>query len=66
MDAEDLLPLRADDPLTNLARQDLDRLSIAELEARIAALEAEAARARAKRDTAATTRAAADALFRRG
>ncbi len=66
MDADDLFPTRADDPLSVLSRQDLDRLSIAELDARAAALDAEAARTRAKRDAAATTRAAADALFRRG
>lgn len=66
MDAEELLPHRIDDPLATLARQDLDRLSVAELDVRITALEAEAARTRAKRDASASTRAAADALFRRG
>ncbi len=66
MDADDLLPARSDDPLAALARQDLDPLSVAELDSRIAALQAETLRTRAKRDAASTTRAAADALFRRG
>lgn len=57
---------RPDDPLRLLARQDLDPLSVAELEARIAALEAEIARTRAKRDGATAFRAAADSLFRKG
>ena len=65
-DPDDLAPLRADTPLANLAREDLDRLSIAELDSRIAALEAEVVRTRAQRSAAAATRAAADALFRRG
>jgi uncharacterized small protein (DUF1192 family) len=59
------LPRRPDDPLALLAREDLDRLSLAELDARIAALEAEAARTRAKRDGAGAFRAAADSLFKR-
>ncbi len=59
------LPRRPDDPLALLAREDLDRLSLAELDARIAALEAEAARTRAKRDGASRFRSAADSLFKR-
>ena len=58
-------PPRPDDPLTLLLRQDLDRLSIAELEARVAALEGEIARTRAKIAGATSHRASADALFRR-
>lgn len=53
------------DLLADLAREDLDKLSIAELDDRIAALEVEVARARAKRTAAATFRAAADSLFKR-
>lgn len=64
MDPEELLPRRADDPLTQLVRQDLDPLSVDELRARIAALEAETARTRAKLDSATSFRSAADALFR--
>jgi uncharacterized small protein (DUF1192 family) len=62
---EDDLPRKKADTLAELAREDLDRLSIAELDERIAALEAELARARAKRDGAARFRAAADSLFRK-
>ena len=59
------LPRRKADVLADLAREDLDKLSIAELDDRIAALEAELARSRAKRDGAAQFRAAADSLFKR-
>jgi uncharacterized small protein (DUF1192 family) len=59
------LPRRKADLLADLAREDLDKLSIAELDDRIAALETEIARARAKRDGAASFRAAADSLFRK-
>lgn len=58
-------PLRRDDPLAQLTRQDLDPLSITELEARIAALEGEIARTRAKISFAVNHKASADALFRR-
>lgn len=63
MDPDDLRPRAADDPLRALAREDLDPLSLAELDARIAALEAELARTRTKRETAARARALADRLF---
>ena len=63
MDLDDGAP-RAHDPLTELLRQDLDRLSVTELEARITALEGEVARARAKVERAVNHRASADALFR--
>ena len=59
------LPRRRTDTLAELAREDLDKLSIAELDERIAALEAEIARARAKREGAASFRAAADSLFKK-
>ncbi|WP_310496991.1 DUF1192 domain-containing protein [Sandarakinorhabdus sp.] len=59
------LPKKKTDLLAELAREDLDRLSIAELDDRIAALEAEAARSRAKRAGAAQFRSAADALFKK-
>lgn len=59
------LPKRKADVISDLAREDLDRLSIAELDARIAALEAELARSRTKRAGAADFRAAADSLFRK-
>lgn len=58
-------PLRPDDPLTLLTRQPLDPLSLAELDARIAALEAEIARIRDHRQRAVNHKASAEALFRR-
>jgi uncharacterized small protein (DUF1192 family) len=58
-------PRRPPALLADLGREDLDKLSVAELDARIAALEAEIARSRAKRDSAAAFRSAADALFKR-
>lgn len=66
MDADDSLPTtRSDDPVAALARQDLDPLSVAELDARIAALEGEIARTRIKVEHAVNHRATADQLFRR-
>ena len=59
------LPRRKSDTLADLAREDLDKLSIAELDDRIAGLEAELARSRRKRDGAAQFRAAADGLFKK-
>jgi uncharacterized small protein (DUF1192 family) len=59
------LPRRKSDLLAELAREDLDKLSIAELDDRIAGLDAEIARSRAKREGAAKFRAAADSLFKR-
>lgn len=66
MDLEDLLPRRnADDPLAALRRQDLDPLSLDELKQRIAVLEAEIERTRAKLNSASSFRSAADSLFKR-
>lgn len=63
---DDELPRQhADDVVAALVNQDLDRLSLGELDARIAALDAELARTRAKRDGAAQFRSAAEGLFRR-
>lgn len=59
------LPRRKSDLLADFAREDLDKLSIAELDDRIAGLETEIARSRAKREGAAKFRAAADSLFKR-
>ena len=64
MDPDDLFARKPDDPLTLLARQDLDPLSVDELDARVVALEAEISRTRARRAFAADHRASADALFR--
>ncbi len=60
------VPRRKPELLADLAREDLDKLSVAELDDRIAALEAEIARSRAKRDAASAFRSAAESLFKRG
>jgi uncharacterized small protein (DUF1192 family) len=65
MDLDELFPDKPDDPLTLLAKQDLDPLSVEELEGRIALLEAEIARVRAKLEAAVSFRASADELFRK-
>ncbi|MHA6722212.1 DUF1192 family protein [Sphingomonas sp. RS2018] len=64
MDADDSLPRRARDLIADLSRQDLDPLSVDELHARIAALEAEIARTRARLDRSAGDRLSAESLFR--
>lgn len=61
----DDLPRRTDDPAAQLSRQDLDPFSVAELDERIALLEAEIARCRQKKDQAVNHRASADSLFKR-
>ena len=65
VDLDDILGPRPDDPLRALLAEDLDRLSVSELEARISALEGEIARCRRRIDGATSHRASADALFRR-
>ncbi len=65
MDLDELFPSKPDDPLTQLTRQDLDPMSVEELQSRIALLEAEIARARARIDAAVSFRASADAIFKK-
>ncbi|HJQ18152.1 MAG TPA: DUF1192 domain-containing protein [Allosphingosinicella sp.] len=65
MDLEELFPDKPGDPLTLLTRQDLDPLSVEELEARVATLEGEIARIKAKIEAAVNHRASADALFKK-
>ncbi len=65
MDLDELFPDKPDDPLKLLTKQDLDPLSVEELEARIAVLEAEIARVKAKLDASVSFRASADELFKR-
>ena len=65
MDLDELFPDKPDDPLKLLAKQDLDPLSVEELEARIALLEAEIVRVKAKLHASVTFRASADELFKR-
>ena len=63
MDDENLP--RAKDPIVLLAKEDLDPLSLAELDARVAALEAEIARVKAKKSAAVNHKAIAETLFRK-
>ncbi len=65
MDLEDLFPSKPDDPLVALARQDLDPLSIDELQERIGALQAEIARVETHMDRATRHRSEADELFKK-
>ena len=65
MDLEELFPSKPGDPLVQVTKQDLDPLSVEELEERIATLEGEIARVRAKIDAAVNHRASAEALFKK-
>ena len=65
MELDELSSMQPNDPLAQLARQDLDRLSADELQRRIGVLEQEIARTRARMAAAANHRANADELFRR-
>ncbi len=64
MDPEEILPKRAGDPLAALSAQDLDPLSVRELEERIAVLEGEITRTRQKIERAVRHRANAHDLFK--
>lgn len=65
MDLDELFPSKPDDPLVALAKQDLDPMSIEELQARIEALRAEIARVEDHMQRAQTHRSAAEELFKR-
>ena len=65
MDLEDLFPSKPGDPLAELAKQDLDPISIDELHARIEALKAEIVRVEAHMNRAQAHRSAADELFKK-
>lgn len=65
MDSDENLPLHRNDPLTNLVKQDLDPLSVAELEERIVLLKSEIARCEGKIVFADGHRSVADALFKK-
>jgi uncharacterized small protein (DUF1192 family) len=62
---EELFPSKPGDPLVELARQDLDPMSIDELHERIEALKAEIARVEAHMQRAETHRSAAEELFKK-
>lgn len=65
MEPDDLFAKRPDDPLAAVCRQDIDPLSVDELNVRIAALQSEIARCQARIDHAVNHRATADALFKK-
>jgi uncharacterized small protein (DUF1192 family) len=65
MDLDELFPSKPEDPLKALGRQDLDPLSVDELEERIAALKAEIARVEAHMQRAQTHKSAAEELFKK-
>ncbi|CAM3088967.1 DUF1192 domain-containing protein [Sphingomonas antarctica] len=66
MDTDEIAPPpRAGDPVALVGTQDLDPFSVAELDARVAALEAEIRRVRHHQDRAVNHRAIADTLFKR-
>jgi uncharacterized small protein (DUF1192 family) len=65
MDLDELFPSKPGDPLVELARQDLDPMSIEELKARIEALKAEIARVEGHMAQAQTHRSAAEELFKK-
>ncbi|MEE9433169.1 MAG: DUF1192 domain-containing protein [Sphingorhabdus sp.] len=62
---DDDLPQRQDDPLSQLIKQDLDPLSLDELDERIELLRQEVARCEAKKAAASGHMQAADALFKK-
>ena len=66
MDLDELFPDKPDDPLTLLTRQDLDPLSVEEIEARIAILAAEIERVKKKLLNSVNFRSTADELFKKG
>lgn len=66
MDLDDLFPSKPGDPLVELAKQDLDPMSIEELQARIESLKAEIVRVEAHIASATAHRSAADELFKKG
>ena len=65
VDLEDLFPSKPDDPLVALAKQDLDPMSIEELQARIELLKAEIERVETHMKRAQDHRSVAEQLFKR-
>ena len=65
MDLDDLFPSKPGDPVAELKKQDLDPMSIEELEERIAALKEEIARVEAHMHRAQTHRSEAEELFKK-
>jgi len=65
VDLEDLFPSKPGDPLVELAKQDLDPMSIEELKARVESLKVEIARVENHMKRAQDHRSAAEELFRK-
>ncbi|MEJ6594442.1 DUF1192 domain-containing protein [Parasphingorhabdus sp.] len=65
MDDDENLPRDANDPLALLVKQDLDPLSVDELDQRISVLKSEISRCETKKSFAVTHRASAENLFKR-
>jgi uncharacterized small protein (DUF1192 family) len=65
MDLDELFPSKPDDPLLLLGRQDLDPLSLAELDERIEALKAEITRVEAHIERVRSHRSVAEDLFKK-
>ena len=65
MDLEELFPSKPGDPLVLLVKQDLDPLSVEELNERIEILEGEIKRVKAKIEAAVNHRASAEDLFKK-
>jgi uncharacterized small protein (DUF1192 family) len=65
MDLDELFPDKPKDPLAELKKQDLDPLSVDELQQRIEALKEEIARVEAHMSRAQTHRSKAEDLFKK-
>ena len=65
MDLDDLFPGKPRDPLAELGKQDLDPMSIEELQSRIETLKAEIGRVESHMQRAQIHRSAADELFKK-
>ncbi|MEW4468300.1 DUF1192 domain-containing protein [Parasphingorhabdus sp. JC815] len=64
MNDDDNLPRNANDPLSLLVKQDIDPLSVDELEQRITTLKNEISRCEERKKFAVSHRANADSLFK--
>ena len=62
---DELFPSKPGDPLVELAKQDLDPLSIEELQARVGALEVEIARVKTHMQRAQSHLSKAEELFKK-
>jgi len=65
MDLDELFPSKPDDPLASLKKQDLDPMSIEELQQRVETLKEEIARVEAHMKRAQDHRSAAEDLFKK-